>query len=66
MSWVYLNLFLQAVDANRFNNFLLFGYVVMWIVGLLYVVSLYSRQRNLRQDIHTLQQLLDEDEETGV
>jgi hypothetical protein len=63
MSWVYLNLFLQAVDANRFNNFLLFGYVVMWIVGLLYVVSLYSRQRNLRQDIHTLQQLLDEDEE---
>lgn len=63
MSWVYLNLFLQAVDANRFNNFLLFGYVVMWIVGLLYVVSLISRQRNLRQDLHTLRQLLDEDEE---
>ncbi|MBK9053419.1 MAG: hypothetical protein IPL78_21715 [Chloroflexi bacterium] len=63
MSWVLLTVFLQSVDANRFNNFLLFGYVVMWIIGLLYVVSLYSRQRNMRQDIHTLQQLLDEDEE---
>ena len=63
MSWVLLTVFLQSVDSNRFNNFLLFGYVVMWIIGLLYVVSLYSRQRNMRQDIHTLQQLLDEDEE---
>ena len=63
MSWVLLTVFLQSVDANRFNNFLVFGYVVMWIIGLLYVVSLYSRQRNMRQDIHTLQQLLDEDEE---
>ena len=59
----FLNILLQSVDPNRFNNFLLLGYGVMWIIGLGYVVSLYNRQRNLRQDIHTLRQLLDEDEE---
>ena len=59
----FLHIFLQSVDPNRFNNFLLLGYIVMWAIGLGYVVSLYNRQRNLRQDIHTLRQLLDEDEE---
>ncbi|MBP8002385.1 MAG: hypothetical protein KA314_23380 [Chloroflexi bacterium] len=62
MSWYYLNLFLQ-VDPNLYNNFLLLGYAVMWIIGVVYIISLYNRQRNLRQDIHTLRQLLDEDEE---
>ncbi len=63
MPWIYLNVFLQGVDPNQFNNFLLLGYAVMWIVGVFYVITLYNRQRNLRQDIHTLRQLLDEDEE---
>ena len=63
MAFIYLNILLQGVDANRFNNFLLLGYGVMWGVGLFYVITLYNRQRNLRQDIHTLRQLLDEDEE---
>lgn len=63
MPWIYLNIFLQGVDPNRFNNFLLLGYAVMWIVGVFYVITLYNRQRNLRQDLRTLHQLLDEDEE---
>ncbi len=63
MPWIYLNVLLQGVDPNQFNNFLLLGYAVMWIVGVFYVITLYNRQRNLRQDIHTLRQLLDEDEE---
>lgn len=63
MPWIYLNIFLQGVDPNRFNNFLLLGYAVMWIIGSFYVITLYNRQRNLRQDIRTLRQLLDEDEE---
>lgn len=59
----FLNIFWQTVDPNNFNNFLLLGYIVMWLIGLGYVVSLYNRQRNLHKDIHTLRQLLDEDEE---
>ena len=59
----FLHIFLQSVDPNRFNNFLLLGYIVVWDIGLGYVVSLYNRQRNRRQDIHSLRQLLDEDEE---
>jgi hypothetical protein len=58
-----LNIFFQTVDPNHFNNFLLLGYIAMWLIGLGYVVSLYNRQRNLHKDIHTLRQLLDEDEE---
>lgn len=63
MPLIYLNIFLQGVDPNHFNNFLLLGYAVMWIVGVFYVITLYNRQRNLRQDIRTLRQLLNEDEE---
>lgn len=59
----FLNILWQTVDPNNFNNFLLLGYIVMWIIGLGYVVSLYNRQRNLHKDIHTLRQLLDEDEQ---
>ena len=59
----FLNILWQTVDPNNFNNFLLLGYIVIWLIGLGYVVSLYNRQRNLHKDIHTLRQLLDEDEE---
>ncbi|MCL4870462.1 MAG: hypothetical protein KJ063_15985 [Anaerolineae bacterium] len=62
MPWSFLTTLFQSVDPNNFNNFLLFGYIVMWLVGLAYVISLYSRQRNLKQEIDTLRQLLDEDE----
>lgn len=51
-------------DPNRFNGFLILAYVVMGVIGLLYVASLIVRQRNLEKDIQLMQQLLKEDEET--
>lgn len=65
----FLLYFLQSQidDPNRFNNYLLFGYVVMWLIGLAYVFSLFNRQRNLQQDIKLMRQLLEEeDKDTTV
>jgi len=53
-----------STDPNQFNNYLVLGYVVMLLIGLVYIVSLAARQRNLQQDIRLLRQILQEDEET--
>jgi hypothetical protein len=54
----------MPAEANRFNDYLVLAYVVMWLVGLAYVISLVVRQRNLLQDIRLMQQVLeDEDQE---
>ena len=53
----------QTDVANQFNGYLILGYVVMWIVGSIYVISLFTRQKNLREDIRLMHQLLKEDEE---
>jgi hypothetical protein len=53
----------QADVANQFNGYLILGYLVMWIVGLVYIISLATRQRNLQQDIQLMQRLLQENEE---
>ena len=55
--------FLQTVDANQFNVYLLMGYSAMWLIGLIYVITLVNRQRNLQQDIKLMRQLLEEDED---
>jgi hypothetical protein len=54
-----------GVDANQFNGFLLLGYAVMWLITMVYVGSLYFRQRNLRRDIELLNRVLQEDDEIG-
>ena len=51
-------------DPMQFNDFLVLGYVVMWLIGLTYVVSLAVRQRNLQKDVALLKRLLQEDEES--
>jgi CcmD family protein len=51
-----------AVDPNLTLDYMLLGYVVMWLIALLYVASLASRQHNLQKEIKLLQQLLEEDE----
>ena len=51
-----------GVDPNRFNNFLILGYAVMGGIGLIYIITLAMRQRNLQQDLRLMQQLLEEDE----
>lgn len=52
-------------NADQFNGYLLFGYFVMWVIGMLYLGYLYNRQRNMRQDMALLKRLLQEDEENG-
>jgi CcmD family protein len=64
---VTLTILLQAgVDPNRFNGYLVLGYAIMWLIGMVYILSLAARQRNLQQDIRLMEQLLQEDEETAV
>jgi len=62
-----LTILLQADvgDPNRFNNFLILGYTVMWLIGMIYVASLIIRQRNVQQDISLMRKILQEDEETA-
>ena len=63
---LFLNIALQSsINPNTFNNFLMLGYGVMAAIGLVYVVSLAVRQRNLKQDIQLMQQLLQDDEEAS-
>ena len=59
-----LSILLQTTldDPSRFNNFLLLGYLAMWLVALIYLVLLDSKQRNLRQDVRLMRRLLEEDE----
>lgn len=52
-------------DPNRFNNFLILGYIVMWLIGMIYVASLIIRQRNVQQDLELMHRILQEDEETA-
>lgn len=52
----------QAFDPSRFNDFLLLGYAVMWLVIIVYIFNLANKQRNLHQEIKLMQRLLEEDE----
>lgn len=52
-----------SVDPNLFNGYLLLGYIVMWVIGMIYVISLTARQRNLKQDIELMERILQEDDE---
>ncbi|MBK7893627.1 MAG: hypothetical protein WAS33_28430 [Candidatus Promineifilaceae bacterium] len=62
---MFLNIALQSsVNPNTFNNYMLLGYMVMGVIGLVYIVSLAVRQRNLRQDLQLMERLL-EDEDAG-
>jgi len=59
--------FLQSSvgDPNNFNGYLILGYVVMGVIALAYIASLTIHQRNLQQDIHLMQRLLQDDENDG-
>jgi len=52
-------------NANLFNNYLMLGYGVMWLIGMVYVASLIMRQRNIQKDLQLMQQILQEDEQSG-
>ncbi len=57
-----MNAMLLQDIANQHNNYLLLGYVAMWSIGMIYVVSLAVRQSNLKKDIQLMQQILQDDE----
>lgn len=57
--------FFQTSDPSHFNGYLVLGYFVMWVVGMLYIYSLVARQRNVRQDLQLLRQLLQEDDDSA-
>jgi CcmD family protein len=53
----------QVADPNQFNNYLLLGYSAMWLIGMLYVLSLIVRQRNLDRDLDLMEDILQEDDQ---
>jgi len=52
------------LDPNQFNGYMILGYVVMWIIVMVYLLILANRQRNVKEEVELLQQLLKEDEES--
>ena len=67
MASLFLSILLQnqVGDPMQFNNYLVLGYMIMWLIGTAYVISLAVRQRNLQKDIDLLQKLLRGDEEAA-
>jgi CcmD family protein len=54
---------LQTGDPNQFNGFMILGYVAMWLVVMVYLITISNRQRNVKEEVELLEQLLREDEE---
>ncbi len=54
-------LLLQNVTPDTVP-YLILGYVIIGGVGLIYVVSLMLRQRNLKRDLDVIEQLQEDDE----
>ena len=65
MNAVMITAVFQAASdiANQFNSYLMLGYFVMWLIVMVYIVTLIVRQRNLKQDLQLMQQILQEHEE---
>ncbi len=42
------------------SNYMIAGFIVSFVTMGMYIVSLYLRSRNLKQDIETLESLQDE------
>ncbi len=64
LATIFLTIFAQqdVIDPNKNNNYLLLGYGVMWAIALFYILILANRQRNVKEEVHLLNQLLEEDE----
>ena len=52
----------QDFDVNKFNNFLILGYVAMRAAVMVYLLILANKQKNAREDLRLLVELLKEDE----
>jgi CcmD family protein len=60
MNAVMVTAVLQTASdiANQFNSYLVLGYFVMWLIVVVYITTLIVRQRNLKQDLQLMQQIL--------
>jgi len=65
LSLISVTLLQAGIDPNQFNGFLILGYGVMWLIVMVYIISLYLRQRNLRRDLELMKRILQEDDEVG-
>ena len=54
--------FLQDGPANT-TSYMIAGYAVIFGMILIYIISLYVRQKNLLQDLEVLQELEDKEPE---
>ena len=52
----------QDFDVNKNNNYLILGYVAMWAAVMVYLLILANKQKNAREDLRLLIELLKEDE----
>jgi hypothetical protein len=53
----------QQIDVNKYNNYMVLGYFVMWSIVMIYLLLLANRQKNIREDLKLMTELLKEDEE---
>lgn len=53
-----MSMILQEGPAQT-TDYMIMGYAVIFGLMLIYVVSLYVRQRNLKQDLELLEELKD-------
>jgi hypothetical protein len=54
---------LQDIDINQYNNYMILGYVAMWAAVMVYLLILANKQKNAREDLRLLAELLKEDDE---
>ena len=53
----------QQIDVNKYNNYMVLGYFIMWSIVMIYILLLANRQKNVREDLTLMTELLKEDEE---
>ncbi|HFC11654.1 MAG TPA: hypothetical protein ENJ56_02325 [Anaerolineae bacterium] len=61
---IFLTLLFQVGNqsVDRFNGYLLLGYIILGLMAVVYILYLWNQQRNIEQDLQLLQQLLEEEE----
>ncbi len=60
---IFSFLFQIGIDEpERFNGYLLLGYLVLGLIFCAYIAYLWSMQKNVDQDLQVLEQLLSDDD----
>ncbi len=62
--WPLLMLW-QSIEPDKLNGYLILGYGVMWAIAMAYLLYTANRQRNLREDVKMLRQLLEDEPDSA-